>query len=220
MSICELIKKTIIVLDKKFNMSLYAKAVIIKKAWYNSIFLNILRCKVNPTMVKLKQKFRRGNKKILKLHLGCGDQHLDGYGNIELRKTAATDVVFDIRKLPYSDNSIQEIITMHVIEHLPRHVIPHVLRKWRRVLIPGGRLIIECPNFDEAVKEYMAGNEERLDDIFGQQKYRGDIHFCGYNYTRLKIMLVEANYYNIQNKEPQDFHIEFHPCLRVECVKR
>ena len=57
------------------------------------------------------------------------------------------------------------------------------------MLKPGGVLIIECPNFDQAVKDYLQGNEDRIDNIFGLQRFEGDTHYCGYNFKRLKLML-------------------------------
>ena len=81
------------------------------------------------------------------------------------------------------------IETYHVIEHLNRHDLPIALKEWRRVLIVGGRLIIECPDFDEAIKEYIQGNEKRINNIFGLQRFPGDVHQFGYN---LKITDMQA----------------------------
>ena len=170
-------------------------------------------------MVKLKYKLRIQDKTPMKLHLGCGSRFLEGYINIDLRKTGATDLVCNIRKLPYPNNSAELIETYHVIEHLPRHDLPKALKEWYRVLIFGGRLIIECPDFDEAVKEYMGGNEKRIDNIFGLQRFHGDTHQFGYNFKRLKNFLEEAGFQNILEREPQDYHGKDEPCLRVECVK-
>ena len=85
--------------------------------------------------------------------------------------------------------------------------------------MPKGKLIIECPNFDEAVKEYIEGNEKRLDNIFGLQQFPGDTHLFGYNFKRLKELLEKAGFGEINNEEPQDRHNKSEPCMRVECVK-
>ena len=124
-----------------------------------------------------------------------------------------------MRKLPYPDNSAELIETYHVIEHLPRHDLPKALTEWYRLLIHEGKLIIECPDFDEAVKEYIGGNEKRLDNIFGLQRFPGDTHIFGYNFERLKQLVEEAGFRDIQKREPQDYHSKDEPCLRVECLK-
>ena len=156
------------------HTSLYERAAKVKQAWDASKFLNAIHCQMGYTIVRWKFLLGFPNKDPLKLHLGCGNQSLKGYVNIDFRKTGATDIVCGITKLPYPDNSVQVIEMYHVIEHLPKHDLPDAFREWHRVLSPGGKIVIECPDFDAAVKEYLAGNEKRLDNIFGLQRFPGD----------------------------------------------
>lgn len=219
-------KKVIVTFDNHFRTNLLEKAIKLENAikpeevWRGSNFLNAMRRRRDPAIVKLRYKLGLAGKNALKLHVGCGDKHFEGYINVDLRKTKATDVVCDIRELPYPDNSVELIETYHVIEHLPRHYLPKTLRAWYRILKPGGKLIIECPDFDEDVKEYMEGNEKRLDSIFGLQRFFGDAHMFGYNFRRLERLLKTSGFKDIWKKEPQDSHAKHEPCLRVECVKR
>lgn len=213
------VKKIISALDNRFKTNLYGKAVKLEEAWYNSNLLNAIRRSIDPAAVKWKYKLGIKDKKPLKLHLGCGSRHFEGYVNIDLRKTRATDLVCNIRKLPYPDNSVDLIETYHVIEHLPRHDLPKAFKEWYRLLTYEGKLIIECPDFDEAVKEYIEGSEKRLDNIFGLQRFPGDTHQFGYNFKRLEKLLEALGFKDIQETEPQDPHIKDEPCLRVECVK-
>ena len=137
--------------------------------------------------------------------------------NIDWRKTGATDFVFDIRKLPFPDRCAETIETYHVIEHIPRNEMDEVLREWRRVLIDDGEMIIECPDFDEIVREYLQGEEERIDGVFGQQLYKGDTHYFGYNFERLARILEANGFDRIIRGEPQDERARDCPCIRVEC---
>lgn len=159
--------------------------------------------------------------KLLQLHLGCGNQHFEGYINIDLVKTNATDLVCDIQKLPYLENSVIRIETYHAIEHMPRCTFTKALKEWYRILAPKGKLIIECPDFDANVRAYLEGNNPELQllYIFGQQRFSSDFHYFGYNYERLKSILKDANFVDIKRKEPQDYHKETAACLRVECEK-
>jgi len=86
-------------------------------------------------------------------------------------------------------------------------------------LIPGGKLIIECPDFDKAVDEYLKGREERINNIFGLQRFEGDTHFWGYNFKRLKRALEENEYKGAKRSMPQDYHRLEEPCMRVEAYK-
>jgi len=195
------------------SMTSYLKLQI-KSAWTKSETVNALRRWENFYLLK-SMTFEEP----LRLHLGCGRRHLDGYVNIDHLKTDATDKVLDIRRLPFKDNSVEIIETYHVIEHLPRHDLPKVLKEWRRILAPGGKLVIECPNLDESVKEYLQGNDERLDNIFGKQRFPGDIHLFGYNFRRLRELLEVCEYRDIKECLPKDYHVQQEPCLRVECIK-
>jgi len=174
---------------------------------------------MSSARVRIRYLLRVRPKGPLKLHLGCGGQRFEGYVNIDWRRTPATDVVCRVEKLPYPDDSAQLIETYHVIEHLPRHDAAKALREWHRVLAPGGTLIIECPDLDAAVGEYLAGKQERLDSIFGHQRFPGDAHFFGYNFDRLKSLLEAAGFGRVEQKEARDYHAKNEPCIRVECVK-
>jgi len=210
-------KKVIRRLDEKLETDFLRKARKLEKFWYD--FFGKLQIKIAPTIVKLKYKLGIKDKSPSKLHLGCGGHRIDGYVNVDWRMTPATDLICDIRNLPFGINSAEIIECYHVIEHLPRHDLVPTFEKWYKILAPGGKLIVECPDFDEAVKEYLEGNEERLNNIFGLSRYPGDIHYFGYNFKRLKKILEEIGFVNIEEKEPQDYHSKEESCLRIECTK-
>lgn len=212
------IKRILLIIDNQFETFLYERAIKLKEAYYSSTFLNLIRRNINPLTVKLKYKFRV-SKNLLKLHLGCGSKHLGGYVNIDWRKTKATDFVCDIKKLPYPNNSISRIESYHVIEHLPRHVLLRTLREWYRLLVLGGKLVVEYPSFDKIVKRYLNGDEKQLDGIFGLQRFEGDYHLFGYNFKRLRRILEKSGFINIEEKDAQDDHAKEWPCIRVECIK-
>ena len=155
-----------------------------------------------------------------RLHLGCGERRLEGYVNIDLRRTPATDLVCNITEgLPYINSSVELIETYHFIEHIPENEAVKLLRECHRVLIPEGKIIIECPDLDQAMREYLTGNEQRLLSIFGRQRGFGDAHLWGYNFKRLKGLLERTGFKDIKKKEPQDYHTRSEPCIRIEALK-
>lgn len=168
----------------------------------------------------LKMKFKVSAPQDLRLHLGCGTQHKDGFLNIDHRSTKATDLVCDIRNLPFPDGSAAHIESYHVIEHVPHVEVQAMLREWHRVLKPGGTMVVECPDFDEAVREYIRGNEARIYNIFGLQRFKGDFHLYGYNQRRLREVLEACGFEAVEFKEPQDYHKDLEPCMRAEARKR
>ena len=181
--------------------------------------LSPIRRITDPLLIKLQYYLGIKRPIHLKLHLGCGWKYFAGYINVDLRITDATDIICDIAALPWQDNSVDVIESYHVIEHISHTEIKKTLREWHRVLSPNGKLILECPDFDRAVQEYLGGNEERLLNIFGRQRFDGDTHLYGYNTQRLTKLLAEIGFTNICLKPPQSSQSLDEPSFRVECQK-
>jgi hypothetical protein len=206
--------------------------ILISSEWYKSSMLKInnfgekISFKQLHTFIRYwafkrhQVYFRlRLSKKKLKLHIGCGNVRLKGYVNIDMRQTPATDYVTNFKKLPCKGNSVAIIETYHVIEHIPFSEVELVIKEWYRVLSQGGKLVVECPNFDQDLNEYLAGNEERLYSIFGRQRYKGDVHYWGYNTKRLKKLLKIVGFSKTYELEAQDYHKNEEPCIRIEAIK-
>lgn len=91
--------------------------------------------------------------KPVRLHLGCGPVILDGYINVDGEYAANIPgvVVYDITKeLPIPDNTVEEILTVHVIEHIAPNEVSTMLKEWYRVLKPGGQVATEWPDLLKA----------------------------------------------------------------------
>jgi SAM-dependent methyltransferase len=174
---------------------------------------------LDPLIIRFRYKLRQTTGEDLRLHLGCGGKHLDGFINVDLWITDATDVVSDITSLPWPDNTASTIESYHVVEHISHKKIGDTLKDWHRVLKPGGKLILECPHFDEAIREYLSGNERRLLNIFGQQRFFGDAHLYGFNPKRLTRMLEEIGFKEIQETSPQSSQTLNEPSFRIEGKK-
>lgn len=180
---------------------------------------SLVRRVVDPLVIKTEYKMGLKRPKNLRLHLGCGSKHFDGYVNVDLWISEATDVICDITRLPWPDNSAVAVESYHVVEHISHQKISQTLKEWYRVLQPDGTLIVECPHFDEAIKEYLEGNEERLLNIFGRQRFSGDTHLYGYNPKRLIRYLQEAGFSDFIEGNPQSSQTLDEPSFRIECKK-
>ena len=198
--------------------------------WYNKVAPPLraavgrtvrLPLPLNPLILQrhLRTARRLRYENDLCLHLGCGRRRIDGFVNIDLNPSAATDYVGSIVELPCRTGSVKRIETYHVIEHLSHRVVKSAVANWHAALSRGGSLIIECPNFDEAVREYLGGCDGRLMNIFGLQRFPGDTHVFGYNATRLRRLLEEVGFREVVEEEPIDYHTASEPCIRVRAVK-
>ena len=85
----------------------------------------------------------------VKLHLGCGPNLYDGWINIDGDYcTGQTGVTIHNLTDPYPipDNSVDEILTVHVIEHISRGEVSAMIKEWLRILKPNGFVATEWPD--------------------------------------------------------------------------
>ena len=85
-----------------------------------------------------------------KLHLGCGNDLKRGYENLDINdgnigKEGIVHCDLEVDKLPYKDNSCEEVIAVHLLEHITN--LGHVMNEVHRVLKPGGLFNIEVPMY-------------------------------------------------------------------------
>ena len=155
----------------------------------------------------------------LNLHLGCGQRRLEGFLNFDIMPSSAVDLLCDCRRLPFPAGTVSRIETFHMIEHLSRHEFLEALFEWNRVLEEGGTLVIECPDFDATVKEYMEGKKFRINNIFGLQRHPGDYHHFGYTIENLAEIVQGLGFREIRQEAPTDYHAPDEPSLRLTAVK-
>lgn len=143
----------------------------------------------------------------VRLNVGCGHKLLEGYINVDLVPSA--DVEADVRQLPFEDDSADELLAVHVLEHLYRWDALDALREWRRVLKPGGLIAIEVPDLMKVCQHVIAGNGERMGQwgLFGDPGYRDPLmcHRWCYTGEELVGLLREAGFTKVKRREPQ-FH--------------
>ena len=124
----------------------------------------------------------------MKLHLGCGTKHLEGYTNIDIRYLTGEDEVNNIKFLRnYSENSIDEIYACHVLEHFGRWEYYTVLERWYKILKPKGKLRLAVPNFSSICQYYQETKD--LDKImgllYGGQDYDENYHYVTFDRNNL-----------------------------------
>lgn len=93
----------------------------------------------------IKSRKEKGEK--IKIELGCGPSKMDGYIGIDFMNLPGVDFVADIEKgLPFlEDNSIDEISSRHVFEHLEN--FGTLIKEIHRVLKSDGIHSITVPHF-------------------------------------------------------------------------
>lgn len=153
----------------------------------------------------------------VKLNLGSGAKPMRGFINCDLPGNwckTAPDVACDVSKpLPFPDNHADEIHAYHLLEHFYRWEAPEILKDWRRVLKPGGTLVLELPCLDKIVAVFAhALIEGESPDIrmtmwglFGDPQYKNPAmcHRWCYSSMELTKGLEVLGFQDITEQTPQ-----------------
>lgn len=94
---------------------------------------------------------------MLKLNVGCGKRSLPGYTGVDAVKRPAADIVAFAHAIPVKNGSADEIIAIHLWEHFYRWECDKVINEWKRILVPGGKLILELPNLRKCCENLLIG---------------------------------------------------------------
>jgi len=119
---------------------------------------------------------------MLKLNIGCGNDIKDGYINIDVRKTHPSVIIADVRKLPYKENTVDEIRAADVYEHISFKESKKLLRHWVSLLKNGGKLYIHTSCFVSTTKfmntaKTIESIERAIAILFGGQDYPENCHY-------------------------------------------
>lgn len=168
---------------------------------------------------------------MLRLNLGAGDHKIDGYTSVDKYDKAA-DVLADICDLPFDDNSVDHIIASQVIEHIPYNQTEQMFKEMYRVLKPGKKAHIECPDIEYAAKRIIESGD--IDDlwiyhIWGQyhrpwdidryadcNNHEGSKHVTGFTLNRIK-RFCEPIGFKVVKVEPVFIKVDEN--LAVELIK-
>lgn len=87
---------------------------------------------------------------MLKLNLGCGAHRMEGWVNVDREAALGPDQVVDLERLPWpwADDSVDEALLNHVLEHLgatPGSFVGVMKELWR-VCRDGARVQVNVPD--------------------------------------------------------------------------
>ena len=132
------------------------------------------------------------------LHLGSGESYLPGYINIDLPFTDrplhtknGPDYFCNILDLRFPFNSIEKIENHHMFEHFSRPVSLALLCAWGLWLDSDGELLIETPDFENAIKRYLStpsfqSQQIIIRHLFGSHEADWAYHYDGWYYEKFK----------------------------------
>lgn len=172
------------------------------------------------------------------LHVGCGpksphrlhplfrDERIWDEVRLDLDPKVIPDIIcstVDMRRLVAS-SSVDAVWSSHNLEHLFDHEVPLALSEFRRVLKPGGFLLLRCPDLLAVVETIVrsgldvpaytspAGPITPLDMLFGHrasiaQGNRYMAHQTGFSDARLGRLLLEAGFAEVMTKSASHYDL-------------
>jgi len=165
-------------------------------------------------------KFLKNNKvkcHNLYLHLGCGENHLDGYVNIDfapkqhpLQSKSGADFWANITHLSFPQRTVTEVRSHHTFEHFNRPVALALLAGWSYWLRDNGTIVIETPDFQESIKQlvsndYSYGEKQIImRHVFGSHEASWANHYDGW-YDEKFTHILTAFGFIIERCEKSDY---------------
>ena len=166
----------------------------------------------------------------MKLNIGCGNVPLKGYYNVDKYYYPGSDnplldknevanwqdteeqswVEGDAVDLRFADNTFDEVIMIHCLEHLSMEEGNLAIKEAHRVLKPGGILEIEVPDLTKACELFLqvhvteTGDNQPWHRVMGLlygttgSDGEGQFHLCGYSKEYLKFKFEERGLKNIE----------------------
>ena len=170
------------------------------------------------------------------LHVGCGSKRKDsttkGFNTpewhelrLDIDKNVVPDIVGTMTNMSaVLDETVDAVFSSHNIEHLYPHEVPVALAEFKRILNPGGFVVITCPDLQsvcalvaddkltDAAYTAPAGPIAPLDILYGYRPAmaKGNLymaHRCGFTQKVLTNTLQAAGFAMVACKR-REFHYD------------
>ena len=163
----------------------------------------------------------------MRLNIGCGGRRIPGYTGIDAVQRPAADIVAPAHAIPLPDSSCDEIMAIHLVEHVHPWEVPALLGEWFRLLKPGGTLVLELPDLIKCCRNIINGTMVggKHPDQLGMWGAYGDprdkdpwmAHKWGWTFKTLAPVLAEVGFIKAKElptqwhpagRENRDFRVE------------
>lgn len=165
----------------------------------------------------------------MRLNIGCGDRRLPGYVGVDVVPRSAADLLAPAHEILLPNDCADEVLAIHLVEHVFAWEVPALLAEWARLLKPGGLLVLEMPDAMKCARNLVEGraSKKKPDQLHMWGLYGDDtledplmMHKSGWWFDRLSPLVAAAGFRDITEHETK-----FHPAgrgtrdFRLEAVK-
>ena len=161
----------------------------------------------------------------MRLNLGSGAHHLDGWASVDMRSDAQQRVDLSSFPWPWADDSIDEVLASHVLEHLTKAAGRQFVAECYRILAPGGRLYVAVPDMDLFITARISGDFSQLNGykwadlnhmLGGDETEENELQRHKYMYTRESLQwLLEDEWFEAYPREALGFDNPEYECISL-----
>lgn len=169
----------------------------------------------------------------MKLNIGCGKQTWNDFVCTDAvqhpKATRPLDLVYafefaDDGRLKHPidlpDDCASELHSYHFIEHVFRWEADSVIREFRRLLLPGGTLILELPDIEKAARNLLNGDTDQMCmwPLYGDPGTK-DPYMChkwGYTPKTIKQLLTGNGFNKVRILPPKTHGKRGNRDMRIE----
>lgn len=138
----------------------------------------------------------------MNLHIG-GKQKKDGWKLLNIQPGESVDYVGDISNLAqFGEQACEKVYASHVLEHVRQKDVLDTLIGIKRILKPGGQLLVSVPDWDILCHLFINPlapldiKWHALRMMMGGQVDEYDFHYVGFNQQILYDFLGKAGFSN------------------------
>jgi predicted SAM-dependent methyltransferase len=133
---------------------------------------------------------------MIRLDIGSGPNPHEGFTGVDACCASENVTAAPMWKLPYGDSSVDQILSSHALEHIPKRMVVPTLMEWNRVLKPDAPLTIFVPDLEWCCRQWLEhlSNDWWMDTIFGNQDNAGQFHQTGFTHEIMGKYLAEAGF--------------------------
>lgn len=180
--------------------------------------------KLLPAKVRDRFELNGGIVDPLRVEVGSGAFPSKGYVHVDADPTARhVEHVASASSLPFADQSVEELLAIHILEHVHASALSLTLQEWHRVLRPGGYAQIHVPDAATVFAAFLDSPPEKkwllMIPIFGMTSHarfgQGDArdlerHHAIYDFALLERVLLDAGFARVEDlsTEVTDRHTE------------
>jgi predicted SAM-dependent methyltransferase len=168
--------------------------------------VNRIVVRPNLWLSRARRRSRPGSDPLC-VHLGCGENYIEGMINCDGNLFRRVDQWLDLRlPLPFPDSSVAVAYTSHTLEHLYPDEAVRMLAEIRRILRPDGVARVAVPDvsyfFKIAEGQARSRWPRKFDDPVGQAVnylFCDGQHRYAYNHAILAAFAAEAGFTDVRD---------------------